>query len=422
MDVITADFQIKLLALFQRIFVDTEADDTVVSEKPHKTDQKTKFLDSIAGMCVAYLERERIDTDMESNFFHVKYSEIEYRMINASKDFKLFYLFEYTPNNPCQMPRVLYLCRMLMQFLVKISSKEDGAVENKNDLIKNASVAITDLYLNINPFVLYHVAGESLPMVIHHQKKNQTGPRDHVFNRIIDKLAPIEYPKLKCEGVKMACQKGEDLLLKLIELVELRRKDNDVYFSNRNIDTYINRRDFTPSNGITNAADNDKLAIFESTIPITFSTKIQVYLNEETKDTSRYMLQVGTSGQNMFIIDLLEIMSSNNDSKSTSPISNAHLTNMSWVERIEYLKKTFNVETELSKMKIISPTPITQRDVNIRIQNETPKFFILKSYGFGQYRSFYYSPKGQSLKRPHNEKEEATDDTQTRDTTKKFRI
>jgi hypothetical protein len=429
MDTIADQFQNELLNIIQVCFHRPEAEFVEADTKGQKRDVKGEFLDKVTPFCVSYLEQRNFDTEKTSQFFNVPYVDITFGQL--SKDFKLMHSFEYVPGKE-SIPYSVILCRMFMAVLNRISIPDTTATESQEN-IKNISIAVADLFLSINAFVLYYVAKQELVSPIQNNKKSQ-GAQHTIIGRIIDKLAPLICDKKKIDAVKLACQQCPDLQLRLIEYAELKRTSNEEYFKWFQLDKFFDRKDFSPITTLSNIRDNDTSACWESPAPINLSvitipllcdnatvvdeqqtdlvSKLQHLIGEQKKrlTSSKFVVQVGTVGQTVYIIDLLSVEE-----------REVGLSEMTWVQRINYLKRSFNVVGDsLDNLKIVEPLQIQVGILNTKIQNEVPKHIIIKTLGFGMYRSFYSSPK--TIKRPHDEKTQAADQPVPDNSGKKIRF
>jgi len=299
--------------------------------KIQKKDSRAEFLDRVTPQCVAYLEKSNFDTSGISQFFEIPYAELKFDKL--TKEFKAMHTFEYTPKMSPSPPEAI-LCRILMSALNNFALGEKETQEN----IKNVAIAITDLFLSINTFVLYHVADEELAIPSHSSKKNQS-PVQVINNRIIDKMNQLGSHKVQHDMIKQSCQMSPTLLLKLIELVELRRTVCDQYFLRQNLDKFVLRNEFSPITSIGNIRDIDKLYYWESepknsinfsTIPLACST---------SSGPRKFRVQIATIDNVPHIFDLLEIEEYDGD-----------LMNKTWLERLDYFKlcKTQNTRTSRS--------------------------------------------------------------------------
>jgi hypothetical protein len=132
--------------------------------------------------------------------------------------------------------------------------------------------------------------------------------------------------------------------------------------------------------------------------------------SEHSIISSKFKVQIGTIGSILYIFDLLNVEE-----------RNVGLTDMTWIQRIQYLKKSLNVTGDsFEQYKIVEPMRIHNGLLNVKLQNDVPKFIVIKTLGFGLYRSFYSSPK--SLKRPHDEKTQTAEEPTTSDSGKKIRF
>lgn len=415
MDTISAQFQTELLNIIQLCFHRPEVESKESESKGQKRDVKGEFLDKVTPFCVSYLEQRNFDIDKVSQFFNVPYNTITFAQL--SKDFKLMHSFEYIPNDVKSttepVPYSVYLCRMFMAVLNRIVSPppNDTTATESQENIKSISIAIADLFLSINVFVLYHVAKQELVNSPQNTKKNQ-GPQYTIITRIIDKLGPSICQKSKLEPVKLACHQCHNQLLRLIEYVELKRTSNENYFDWAQLDKFFDRKDFSAITTLGNIRDNDKVTCWESPDPIHFSavTIPLMSQNESVVTSSKFMVQIGTVGQTVYIIDLLIVEE-----------RDVGLSTMTWLQRLDYLKKSFNVTGDtIDNFKIVEPSLTQFGLLNIKIQNEVPKYIVIKTLGFGMYRSFYSSPK--TLKRPNDEKAQTTDEQLPEDSGKKIRF
>jgi len=430
MEDIVGQFQSELINIIQNCFYRTEVDSKETDSKTQKRDVKGEFLDKVTPYCVAFIEQRSFDIENVSQFFNVKYSDLLFQ--NLSRDFKLMHSEEYKPAFDTPTPTV-YLCRMFMSVLNRLTapptSTDNTLVPPSPENIRNISIAIADLFLSINSFVLYHCAKQELMSVPQNNKKNQA-PQYTIITRLVDKLAPLVCPKTKLEALKLACYQTPSLQLNLIQSAELKRTTNESHFNWSIIDTYPERRDFSPITAINNIRDTDKISYWESQSPINFSTVIIPLVHEisETQSTdlvsklkhrdesehsiisSKFKVQIGTIGSILYIFDLLNVEE-----------RNVGLTDMTWIQRIQYLKKSLNVTGDsFEQYKIVEPMRIHNGLLNVKLQNDVPKFIVIKTLGFGLYRSFYSSPK--SLKRPHDEKTQTAEEPTTSDSGKKIRF
>lgn len=414
MEVIVTQFQTELLNIIQNCFYRTEVDLKETDPKTQKRDVKGEFLDKVTPYCVAFIEQRSFDIENVSQFFNVKYSDLLFQ--NLSRDFKLMHSEEYNPAVDPPTP-VVHLCRMFMSVLNRLTTSQTSTdvVPPSQENIKNIAIAIADLFLSINAFVLYHCAKQELVSVPQNNKKNQ-GPQYTIITRLVDKLAPSICAKSKLEALKLACYQTASSQLRLIQSAELKRTNNEFYFSWSIIDTYVERREFSPITAIAHIRDTDKISFWESQSPINFSTVIIPLVHEisETDNehitSSKFKVQVGTIGSVIYIFDLLNV-----EERTVG------LTEMTWLQRIQYLKQALKVTGDsFEQYKIVEPMPIQIGLLNVKLQNDVPKYIVIKTLGFGLYRSFYSSPK--SLKRPHDEKTQTREEPVTSDSGKKIRF
>lgn len=429
MDVIDAQFQNELLNIIQTCFHRPAPELKESEPKGQKRDVKGELLDKMTPFCVSYLEQRNFEIEKTSQFFNVPYNEITFGQL--SKDFKLLHLSEYVPATSVPVPSSVYLCRYFMALLNRISTP-DTTVTESHENIKNISIAIADLFLSINVFVLYHCAKQELASPQQNTKKTQS-PQYTIITRIIDKLAPQMSDKRKTEAVKSAAHLCNDLHVRLIQYVELKRTSNEKYFEWAQLDKLFDRKDFSPIATIGSIRDSDKVACWESLAPVNFGvitipllcdndmslddqsdlvSKLQHLIGDQKKriQSSKFVVQTGTIGQTTHIVDLLSVEE-----------REVGLSDMTWLQRIDYLKRSFNVTGDLlENYKIVEPIEIQIGLLNMKIQNEVPKHIVIKTLGFGMYRSFYSSPK--VIKRPHDEKAQTTDEQTPDDSGKKIRF
>lgn len=405
MDKVEQELLNKLDSLFKDSFLDSGDSQSGQT----KIDTKSKFLDAITPYVVSFLETRKLDLDNVSNNFEIPYKELNFRKVLQCKNFKYIYAGDYkTINESETLHHVVTLCRMFINMLNITIRNND--YENKNDIIKNLSNAITDLFYNINAFVLYETVTKELVIVNSTQKKNQNSAFVYIQSRLIDKLI-ANTKQVDQDAKKIACLNNNDAFKALMELVFCRRRYNDEFFTSAKLDMFRHRREFSPSNLVGSVSDNDKLALYESTTPIVFGTQLLSVI-DDSKNVKQFMVQTGMSNHNVYIFDFLHIMSSGDDLK---------LTNMDWCERMEYLKQELNVQEKYGNMTIVTPTRVTQHEMNIKTQNKTPKYLLLKSFGFGNLRAFYIPPKVETVKRKYEE-EEGAEDNQAESDSKKFRL
>lgn len=421
MEVIPVQFQSELLNIIHSCFNRNDADSKENDFKTQKRDAKGEFLDRVTPFCVAFIEQRNFDLDNVSQFFNVQYSEIKFQ--DLSRDFKLMHSGEYSPEQ--EPTPIVYLCRTFMvvlNLLTNPPTNNEPVLQPEN--IKNVSIAIADLFLSINVFVLYHCAKQELINVIQNNKKNQ-GAQHTIITRIVDKLAPVICAKIKVEATKLACYQTPELQLRLIQAAELKKTSNEKFFTWDVLDFYFERKDFSPLTSIHNIRDAGQIYFWESQNSINFSIVIIPIVHKLTESklenkqitSSKLKVQIGTIGSVAYIFDLLNIEE-----------RNVGLNEMTWFERINYLKQLLNVTEDIfEQYKIVQPQLIPIGLLNVKLQNGIPKYIVIKTLGFGLYKAFYSSPK--SLKRPldspksvKDEKETTIEEPNAADNRKKIRF
>lgn len=387
-------------------------------QKTQKNEAKVDFLNKVTSRVVCFLERGNLEISKDSLFFLEPYDNLKFAQLRD--EFKQLYSHEYIPNVH-EIPRSVYLCRQFMNVLKKLV-KDSMLTHN----IKSLSFAIAELFLSINTFVLYHTAkeytNEFRPQI---QQNGKNGPVKKLniqlcFNtRIIEKLVPLVYQKFKNEAFKAACQKSDELRLHLIEYAELRRTSIENLFSWEVLDKIIERKEFSAIANIHFLRDCDKIYFYESPTAIQFSNVTiplvsqhpieEKQTNELTISAHKFYLQIGTINHVEYIFDVLYV--------SECDIG---LSKMTWRERIEFFKRTFKVKDDAyGQYKIIEPEFIDMGQLAPKLKHKQ-KFYVIKSLGFGMYRSFYSTPK--PIKRPSDEAPQTNADPATADTQKKIRF
>lgn len=357
-----------------------------------RRDCRGDFLDKITGSCVRFLEG---DTQQEhSSFFDVPYNELKFSTLG--RNFKA--AVDVNGN------RCIDLCNMFLDALNKLP----------NEITKNASIATADLFLAINPIVLYYVVLNNVPYVERKAKKNQSAAQI-ILNRIIDKMAQTNFNKIKHEAIKVACRVYPLMIRSLIESVELKRAESEDQFSWKNLDKFWNRQDFSHITSIHQIRENDKLYYYETESPIVFSYPTLHY--NTPLGVRKFKVRVGTCENESYIFDLLEIEE-----------YDADLINKTWIDRIKYFKDELGLtENKCENYKIIEPQPISIGSLNNKVENQIPKHFVVNSIGFGIFKSYYYAGRSKrQLEQPeiprHGKEAKSSTGGTTEDNSNKIRF
>lgn len=413
-------FQDVLINLIKQFFMPNEP-----LSKESKRDVKGDFLDKVTPICVSILEHNNMDIENVSQHFDIPYKKLTFANLRDYKIYAGDYNDSHEPN------QVVLLCREFMTAL------KTEPICQSQETIKNLSLAIADLFMCLNTFVLFYVTKKELPCTPSNNKKNQS-PQNIIISRIFDKLVPLIAPKAKVDAVKLACQKSPTLQLNILKLAELKNTDEESTLNWSQLDTYVERKDFSPIATIASIRDTNKIYIqtFQepvnfsvTTIPLVSSTHWDIRDNKvldlvdqlqtaignpsESHHTIRsgiFEVQIGTVGHVDYIIDLLSVKE-----------CEIGLSKMTWLERIELFKRSFKIENDTyDNYKIISPSLINIGRLHMMINNTLPQYIILKTVGFGLYRSYYSSPKAN--KRVNDEKATGDEEATTEHSPKKPRF